>query len=185
MELEPPARYRMGVDIGGTFTDALVTGEVARVALLTTAGHGDAVRIMGGGGRILGTSLEVLLDYQLSGRADPVAPRERVFELDERIDRDGRIVVAIDDVAVDRTIDRMLAAGIESVAITYLWSFANPIHERRTLDRIRARCPETNGSSSSPSPSRSGAIACACRTLGRIRPSARSTSRRASSGRRW
>ena len=121
--------------------NALVTGDVARVALVTTKGHGDAIRIMGGGGRILGASLEELLDYRLSSRADPVVPKERVFEIDERIDRQGGIVVALSDPAIEAVIERIRAMAIEAVAISYLWSFANPVHERRTAERIRARCP--------------------------------------------
>ncbi|MFO0689812.1 MAG: hydantoinase/oxoprolinase family protein [Myxococcota bacterium] len=121
--------------------NALVTGDVARVALLATKGHGDAIRIMCGGGRILGASLEELLDYRLSSRADPVVPKERVLELDERIDRDGQVVVALSDAAIDAAIDRFEALGVEAVAISLLWSFANPVHEERAAERIRARCP--------------------------------------------
>ncbi|MEZ4331076.1 MAG: hydantoinase/oxoprolinase family protein [Myxococcota bacterium] len=148
------AAARLGLDARGLLSatrslahgttvgiNALVTGDVARVGLLATKGHGDAIRIMGGGGRVLGASLEELLDYQRSSRADPVVPRERVFELDERIDRDGRVVVALSDAAIDRAVDRLIAAGVESVAVALLFSFANPTHEERTLARIRARCP--------------------------------------------
>lgn len=128
--------------------NALVTGDVARTALVTTKGHGDAIRIMAGGGRILGASLEELLDYQRSSRADPVVPQEHVFEINERIDRDGKVVVALSDDELDKTIDALLAADIEAIAISLLWSFANPVHEERVLQRLRARCPTLFASAS-------------------------------------
>ena len=145
LDLEPEALLREtrllahGTTVG---INALVTGDVARVALLTTKGHGDAIRIMAGGGRILGASLEELLDYQLSSRADPVVPKQYVYEVNERIDRQGEVVVAIRDDEIDAVVDQLRADAIEAVAIAYLWSFANPAHEIRTAERIRERAPD-------------------------------------------
>jgi N-methylhydantoinase A len=121
--------------------NALVTGSVAKVALLTTKGHGDAIRAMGGQGRILGASIEELLDYRLSSRADPVVPREQVFEINERLDKDGDVVVALSGHDLDDAINRIGAEGYEAVAISFLWSFLNPDHEQRAARRVEDGCP--------------------------------------------
>jgi N-methylhydantoinase A len=122
--------------------NALVTGSVAKVALLTTRGHGDAIRAKGGEGRILGATLEQVLDYSISSQGAPVVPKEQVFEIDERIDRKGDVVVALDEDNVLAAAEGFSAAGIEAVAISFLWSFANPDHERRAAAVVRRARPD-------------------------------------------
>ena len=122
--------------------NALVTGGVAKTALLTTKGHGDAIRVMGGEGRIQGASIEELLDYRLSSRPDPVVARESVFELTERMDRDGDVVVALDEDELDGHLERIVGEGFEAVAVSLLWSFVNPDHEQRVAARVLQRCPD-------------------------------------------
>jgi N-methylhydantoinase A len=133
------AKLAHGTTVG---INALVTGAVAKVALLATKGHGDSIRAMGGQGRILGASIEELLDYRLSSRADPVVPREQVFEINERIDRDGEVVVALSTDDLDKAIDHVESDGYEAVAISFLWSFLNPDHEQRAARRVEERCPD-------------------------------------------
>ena len=122
--------------------NAVVTGNVAKVALLTTRGHGDAIRIMNNAGRTLGASMEEMLDWSLSSRADPILPRERVFEIAERMDFAGDAVVPLQLSDVDAAIDGFEAQGIEAVAIGFLWSFAGPRHEERVRERVRERRPD-------------------------------------------
>ena len=121
--------------------NALVTGAVAKTAMVTTKGHGDAIRAMSGQGRILGATIEELLDYRLSTKPDPVVPREQVYEISERLDSGGDVVVALSDAELDAAIDRFAAEGIEAVAIVFLWSFVNPVHEQKAAARIRRAPP--------------------------------------------
>ena len=122
--------------------NALVTGQVARVALLTTKGHADAIRIMNDMGRALGASIEEQLDWSISSRPEPIVPREQVFEISERIDSGGDVVVGLSETDVEAALDRFAERGIEAVAIAYLWSFANPAHEIRTREIVQSRFPE-------------------------------------------
>jgi N-methylhydantoinase A len=122
--------------------NALVTGGVAKVALLATKGHGDTIRAQAGGGRIRGASIEELLDYRLSSYPAPVVPREQVFEISERLDRDGDVVVELSDDELDAAVERFAVDGIEAVAVAFLWSFVNPVHEQQAAARIRERRPD-------------------------------------------
>jgi len=97
--------------------NALVTGTVCTAALLATKGHGDAIRTMAGQGRMLGASIEELLDYQSSSKPPPVVPRQQVFEITERVDHRGAVVVAISDEDLHRAIDQFDSIGIDAVAI--------------------------------------------------------------------
>ena len=121
--------------------NALVTGTVCTAALFATKGHGDAIRTMAGQGRMLGASIEELLDYQSSSKPPPVVPRQQVFEITERVDHRGAVVVAISDEDLHRAIDQFDSMGIEAVAISFLWSFVNPAHEQLAARIVSGRCP--------------------------------------------
>ena len=69
-------------------------------------------------------------------------PREQVFEITERIDSGGDVVVGLCEADVEAALDRFAERGIEAVAIAYLWSFANPAHEIRTREIVQRRFPE-------------------------------------------
>jgi N-methylhydantoinase A len=59
-----------------------------------------------------------------------IVPRERVAEVPERIDAQGRILTALDRKAAGRILRRLVdGEGIEALAICLLWSCRNPIHE--------------------------------------------------------
>src|ERR1700722_17953153 len=94
--------------------NALVTKSVAKVALLATKGHADSIRAMAGQGRVLGATIEEILDYSISSRPDPVVPREQVFEITERVDYAGDAIVRVDMADVEAALDRMEELGIEA-----------------------------------------------------------------------
>jgi N-methylhydantoinase A len=101
--------------------NAILTGDTARTAFLTTAGHPDILVIREGG------RMEVFnftVPYP-----EPYVPRALTFEVPERIDATGRVVQALDHGAVLAVIERLKAAKIEAVAICLLWSIVNPAHE--------------------------------------------------------
>src|SRR5688500_7357472 len=121
--------------------NALVTGTVSTAALFATKGHGDTIRTMAGQGRMVGASIEELLDYQASSKPPPVVPRQQVFEITERVDHAGAVVVAISDDDLHRAIDQFEALAVEAVAISFLWGFVNPVHEQHAAAIVRDRCP--------------------------------------------
>jgi N-methylhydantoinase A len=76
-------------------------------------------------------------------RALPVlVPRRRVAGVRERVDRDGRVIVPLDEASVEAVLDRLVRdEGVESLAVCLLWSFRNPAHEHRVAAIARARHP--------------------------------------------
>ncbi len=121
--------------------NAIVTGSGAEVGLLATKGHGDAIRAMAGQGRVLGASIEEILDYSISDRPEPVVPAERVAEVTERVDFAGDVVVALQEAEVHAALDRFERLGVGAVAISFLWSFQNPQHEERAREIVVERFP--------------------------------------------
>jgi N-methylhydantoinase A len=127
----------------GTTTgiNALVTGQTAKVALITTKGHKDAIQIMNDRRRSLGASVEELIDWSISSVVEAIIPAEQVIEIEERIDSVGDVLVAIRDDELARVATAVEAVDAEAIAICLLWSFANSSHELAVRRHLGERLP--------------------------------------------
>lgn len=110
-------------------TNAVLERRGARTGLLTTAGFRDVLEI----GR---QNRPRLYDLRQVKPA-PLVPREWRREARERLDECGRILLPLEEEDVLRAIGEFRAAGVESVAICFLFAFANPTHERRAAELLR------------------------------------------------
>ena len=134
-------RYRVAAaDVGllshatTIVTNAILEERGARAALVTTRGFRD------------------VLELRRSARADLydlfqdgpsiLIPRRRRFEITERIGADGKIVTPLAEQEIDDLITGLRAARVEAVAVSLLFSFLNPQHERRLGERLRAALPD-------------------------------------------
>ena len=125
-------------------TNLVVEHLGAKVLVLTTAGHGDALMLMRGGhARVVGIPREQVYSLHDTALPAPLVPRNRILEISERVDSHGDVVAPLDE---DRARAAIAAAldgqDIEAVAISLLWSFKNPIHERRLAAIVRELAPE-------------------------------------------
>ncbi len=112
-------------------TNAILERKGARAALLTTAGFRDLLYI----GRQDRPEL-----YALQPRiAPPLIPRERCYEVRERLDARGQALLPLDMADLDRAIDQMQADGIDAIAVCFLFSYVNAAHERQVQKRIMQR----------------------------------------------
>jgi N-methylhydantoinase A len=64
-------------------------------------------------------------------KPDRIVPLERVFEVTERLDFRGRVLVPFDDEGARHVARALHTAGVQSVGVCFLHSYANPEHERR------------------------------------------------------
>lgn len=120
--------------------NALLTGTGARVGLLTTAGF-ESTMAMAKSNKIHDLSV---LDRQNPTRwAKPqsVVHRGDIAGIVGRIDASGREVEALDEHHARAAIDRLVARGVESLAVCLLWSPANPAHEQRVLELAAEQAP--------------------------------------------
>src|SRR5262245_50804775 len=170
--------YRIGVDVGGTFTDFTVFGETegkvwffkvpstphdpseaiqtgvrqiietlkldpkdishlghgttvatnmiierrgVQTGLLTTKGFRDALEVA----RQVRPSL---YDYSVR-KPDPLIERANRLEVNERLDSHGEVVDPLDQAQLDKSVQKLQANGIKSVAICFMHSYLNPAHE--------------------------------------------------------
>jgi N-methylhydantoinase A len=183
--------YRVGIDIGGTFTDLVAldeqTGELANIklsstprspadgvikafqqflettepanvnivshattiavnallgqtglelpktALVTTAGFRDVLEI----GR---QRRHELYDLFIE-KPKTLVPRKYRYEVNERIDYNGKVIRKLDPANVRRVARRLKKDGIRAVAIGLLYSYKNSKHEKEVRRILRAECP--------------------------------------------
>ena len=119
-------------------TNILITRTGAKTALLTTRGHEDAILIGRTMQKVAGLSEAEIIDVAHLEKADPLVARSRIFGVDERVDRDGVIVAPLDLARLDGLRERLRQEGVESIAVSLLWSFLNPEHERRIAEWLVA-----------------------------------------------
>lgn len=135
-----------GTTIG---TNLVVERRGARVGLVATAGHGDALLMMRGRGRTAGVPKDKLLSVRDTDKPAPLVPREHVAEVIERVGKDGSVLVPLDEDQARQALRGLLAQDIEAVAVALLWAFRNPAHERRIRELIYEMRPDVYVSISS------------------------------------
>jgi N-methylhydantoinase A len=122
--------------------NALVTGNVPPVGFLTTHGHRDSIFIMNVEGRYLGRSPHELQNVLGQAKDHGLLPKRHALEVTERIDRDGAVVVALDEDDARAKIRTLLDDGVRAIAVSLLWSFRNPTHEKRLRELVAEQNPE-------------------------------------------
>lgn len=110
-------------------TNAILERKGARTALITTQGFRDVLAI----GRQNRPVLYTLRPHL----PEPLIPRERCYEVPERLDFNGEVLTPLDMDALDAVIDQL--HDVESVAVCLLYSFVNPVHEQAIRSRIVER----------------------------------------------
>ena len=115
-------------------TNALLERKGATVAYVTTKGFRDVPFIQRGNRKY---------HYDMSWvKPKPLVKRRHCFELNERIDANGNVVMPLDDAEVYRIAAEIRAIPeIQAVAVCLLFSYLNPDHELRVRDILAAELP--------------------------------------------
>jgi N-methylhydantoinase A len=125
----------VGVFVHGTTlaTNAVIERRGARTALIATAGFRDTLDIA--------NESRYDQDDLTIEKPKPLVPRALRFTVPERMDVSGGVRLALDEAAVTALAPELVKAGVESVAVAYMHSYANPAHERRTRELLMAALP--------------------------------------------
>jgi len=120
-------------------TNALLERKGATTALVTTRGFKDVIQI----GR---QNRPKLYDFA-AAPVKPLVPRDFRFEIDERVSPTGEILTGLEVSQIDEVISNLQQqqtaedghlSEVESVAVCFLFSFANPKHEQIVSEKLRA-----------------------------------------------
>ena len=120
-------------------TNALITRTGAKTGLITTKGHEDALIIGKVFAKRAGLGEREIVHASRLNKPVPIVPPELIVGVAERIDADGDVVVELNNEDAIAAIDRLIDAGVESIAVSFLWSFINDTHEQRLKQLIRER----------------------------------------------
>ncbi len=185
--------YRIGIDIGGTFTDfallrddgaqsltknlttpedrslgvmsglerlaqmegeelSTFLGECEAIVHGTTVADNALIEMEGAGTGLLCTEgFRDEMEYRRGYKEDiwdatlapppEIVPRRRRLTVPERITADGSVHTALDEDAVRAQCARLRKQGVQSVAISFLFSFLNPAHEERVAGIVAEEMP--------------------------------------------
>lgn len=114
-------------------TNAIITGNTARTALLTTRGHRDVLLYREG---LRPNPFDNAVPYP-----EPYVPRQLTFEVEERIDSRGAVLQELDEVSLRSTLERLGELEVEAISVCLLWSIVNPAHELRVGKLIEEVLP--------------------------------------------
>ena len=119
-----------------TGTNALIERKGAKTGLICTEGFRDVLEI----GRIMRPE-EGLYDFSVD-LPPPLVPRYLRREVRERIESQGNVLVPLDEDSARECARFLKREGVSSIAISLLFSYVNPIHERRVREICREVFPE-------------------------------------------
>ena len=106
----------------------------ARCALITTQGFRDIYEI----GRVNRPE-----SYNLFfKRHEPLIDRDLRFEIRERMDAQGKVLIPLDEAEVRAVVAHAVAQGAQAIAILFLHSYRNPAHEQRVKAIVAEMHPE-------------------------------------------
>ena len=107
-------------------TNTIIQKKGARVGLITTKGHEDAIHIMRGSRGYGGRDIRKVVHFPETSKPVPIVPKRLIRGVSERVDCFGEVVVQLNEKEAEDAIRALLAEGVEAIAICFLWSFRNP-----------------------------------------------------------
>ncbi len=126
------AEERAWVAHGSTVaTNAILERKGAKTAFITTMGFRDVL--------LIGRQNRPLLYALQPALPPPLIPRELCYEVRERLDYTGQVLIPLDMSILDAVLDHIAEQQIESVAVCLLYSFIDPKHEIAIRQRIIER----------------------------------------------
>ena len=122
-------------------TNTIIQKRGAKVGLITTKGHEDAIHIMRGSRGYTGRDIRKVVHFPETQKPAPIVPKRLIRGVSERVDCFDEVVVPLNEAEAERAIRELVDLGVEAIAICFLWSFRNPRHERRVAEMVRSIAP--------------------------------------------
>ena len=114
-------------------TNAVIERKGAKTGLITTAGFEDVLEI----GRELRYDIyDIFLSVP-----EPLVPQKLRSGVEERLDKHGNVLVSLKENELEKVVEQLVGEGVESIAVSFLHSFANPEHEQIVGKFIEERFP--------------------------------------------
>ena len=123
-------------------TNTIIQKKGAKVGLITTKGHEDAIHIMRGSRGYNGRDIRKVVHFPETQKPAPIVPKRLIRGVSERVDCFGEIVVSLNEKEAEAAIRELVAGGVQAIAICFLWSFRNPKHELKVRELVKKIAPK-------------------------------------------
>ncbi len=116
--------------------NAIIERKGAKTGLITTKGFRDVLELRR---EIRYAPYDIHAEFP-----EPLVPRHRRLEVDERLRADGTVLRPLDEAQAREVVRRLRAMNVESIAVCLLHSFENPTHEFALKRIIQEEAPEAS-----------------------------------------
>src|SRR3989449_6888167 len=104
-------------------TNTIIQKRGARVGLITTKGHEDAIHIMRGSRGYGGRDIRKVGHFPETSKPAPIVPKRLIPGVSQRGDWFGEIVVSLNETEAEAGHPRPLPEGVQAIGLCLLWSF--------------------------------------------------------------
>jgi len=115
-------------------TNALIERKGPRLGMLTTMGFRSSVPLSRAKGYAVGLDHKRQMDVPNAQRPDPIVPISMILTVRERIDYDGKVILALDEEDLRLKLRELVDRGAEAIVVTLANSVVNPVHELRVRE---------------------------------------------------
>ena len=116
--------------------NAIIERKGAATGLITTRGFRDVLEL---GRELRYDAYDIFAEYP-----KPLVPRRLRLEVGERIASDGRVIQELDEEGARAALVELRREGVESLAVCFINSYRNPVHERRVKSLVEKEWPEVH-----------------------------------------
>lgn len=120
----------------------LIERKGPKLALITTEGFEDLTMIGKGSQWQDGISPQEAKNIVKIDKPIPIIPRDFIVGVKERIDSTGKVIRPLNEDDFRKKLQYLVDKGIMGFVICTLWSFKNPVHEKRIKEIIKEEYPE-------------------------------------------
>lgn len=131
--------FVQGTTVG---TNILINRNGVKTGMITTKGFEDTTHIQRAIGRIDGLSPEETRHAAMVKKPVPICPKRLIKGVSERFDSFGNEVVPLNRDEVARATQELVAEGVESIAICFLWAHLYPKHELEAQEIVAGIAPD-------------------------------------------
>src|SRR5438105_12415433 len=103
-------------------TNTIIQKRGAKVGLITTKGHEDAIHIMRGSRGYGGRDIRKVVHFPETSKPVPIVPKRLIKGVSERVDCFREVVVRLNEQDAEAALRELIAQGVEAIAICFLWT---------------------------------------------------------------
>jgi len=116
---------------GTAMLNTILTRAGKRVGIIITKGFEDSLLHERGGGAHAGYGYQDKLHFVTHVHTIPLVPKQLIKGVTERVSMFGEVVIPLYEEEARKAVSELVDSGVDGIAVTFLYSYLNPMNERR------------------------------------------------------